>query len=139
LLSIASRFALWHNPTDMFKDLKISPQFIFLGLLLGAAIGLIYGWVIRPVEQTGIAPQSLKQEYRVDYVLMVAETYADDQELEQARVRLASLGPDNPINYVLEAINYGVEQAFAYEDLQILNRLVIDLRNNPPSAEIGSP
>jgi hypothetical protein len=123
----------------MFKDLKISPQFIFLGLLLGAAIGLIYGWVIRPVEQTGIAPQSLKQEYRVDYVLMVAETYADDQELEQARVRLASLGPDNPINYVLEAINYGVEQAFAYEDLQILNRLVIDLRNNPPSAEIGSP
>jgi hypothetical protein len=123
----------------MFKDLKISLQFILLGLLLGTAIGLIYGWVIRPVEQIGIAPQSLKQEYRVDYVLMVAETYADDQLLDQARVRLASLGPDNPINYVLEAINYGVEQSFEYEDLQTLNRLVIDLRNNPPSAEIGGP
>lgn len=123
----------------MFKDLKISLQFIVLGLLLGVAVGLIYGWVIRPVEQIGIAPQSLKQEFRVDYVLMVAEAYADNEQLEQARVRLASLGPDNPINYVLEAINYGVEQAFDYDDLQTLNRLVIDLRNNPPSAEIGSP
>jgi hypothetical protein len=123
----------------MLKDLKISLQFILLGLLLGVAVGLIYGWVIRPVEQSGIAPQSLKQEFRVDYVLMVAEAYADNQQLEQARVRLASLGPDNPINYVLEAINFGVEQAFDYEDLQTLNQLVIDLRNNPPSAEIGSP
>jgi hypothetical protein len=123
----------------MFKELKISLQFILLGLLLGAVIGLVYGWVVRPVEQIGIAPQSLRLEFRIDYILMVAETYTQDEQLESARVRLASLGPDNPINYVLEAINYGVENGFEYTDLQTLNRLVIKLRNNPPGAEIEGP
>jgi hypothetical protein len=112
---------------------------ILLGLTLGLLIGLLYGWIIRPVEYVDTAPASLREDYRADYVLMIAEAYAGESDLELARIRLASLGPQPPINFVVEAIDYGVNNAYTQNDLQTLNRLAVDLRSMPSSAEINSP
>jgi hypothetical protein len=102
-------------------------------------VGLLYGWIIRPVEYVDTAPASLRQDYRVDYVLMIAEAYTGEGDLELARVRLASLGPQPPINFVIAAIEYGVEADFNQNDLQTLNRLAVELRSMPSSAEIDRP
>jgi hypothetical protein len=118
--------------------MRTTPRLLF-GLILGLLIGLLYGWVIRPIEYVDTSPASLREDYRADYVLMVAEAYTQENDLELARVRLASLGPQPPINFVIAAINYGVQEAFSQTDLQTLNRLAVDLRSMPASSEIGSP
>ncbi len=112
---------------------------LLIGLALGLVLGLLYGWIIRPVEYVDTAPASLRQDYRADYVLMIAEAYAGEGDLELARMRLASLGPQPPINFVIGAIDYGVEMDFNQNDLQTLNRLAVDLRSMPASAEFDLP
>jgi hypothetical protein len=118
--------------------MRTTPRLLF-GLVLGLIIGLLYGWIIRPVEYIDTAPASLREDYRAEYVLMIAEAYAQEEDLELARVRLASLGSQPPINFVIAAIDFAVEASFNQMDLQTLNRLAVDLRSMPASAEIVLP
>jgi hypothetical protein len=112
---------------------------LLLGLIIGLIIGLVYGWVIRPVKYVDTSPVSLRADYRNDYVLMVAEAYLGDDDLDLALVRLAALGPQPPIDFVLEAIDYGIQHDFSRQDLETLNQLVIQMRTLLPSPEIGGP
>lgn len=112
---------------------------LITGLVIGLAVGLIYGWVLRPVEYVDTAPDSLREDYRADYVLMVAEAYAGDSDLDLAQIRLAALGPELPIDIVVEAIDHAVKHEFSRPDLETLNRLAMQLRAIPPSPEIGGP
>jgi hypothetical protein len=112
---------------------------LFVGLFIGLLLGVLYGWLIRPVEYVDTAPDSLRADYYSEYVLMVAEAYSTDGDLELARVRLAALGPRPPVNIVVSAIDYGLEHGYSQLDLETLNRLVVDLRAMPPSAEIDTP
>ena len=116
---------------------KFSP--LLLGLVLGVIIGVLFGWLVRPVEYVDTAPETLRGDYRGDFVLMVAEAYTGDQDLELARIRLASLGSHPPIKFVVEGIDYGLENNFSQMELETLNRLAVDLRSAPASPEISSP
>ena len=69
---------------------------ILLATLLGIVIGLLYGWVIDPVQFTDITPDALRIDYKTDYVLMVAEAYQTEQKEEVAARRLAILGSQSP-------------------------------------------
>jgi hypothetical protein len=110
---------------------------LLLGLAIGLAVGLIYGWVVQPVQYVDTAPDTLRSDYRSDYVLMVAEAYAREQDLDLAQRRLASLGPTPPTAMVEGAILYGVDHDFARSDLETLNRLVTDLRTVAPEPALG--
>ncbi len=112
---------------------------MLLGLALGLIIGLLYGWVIQPVEYVDTAPNALRQDFRSDYVLAIAEAYQVHQDLEQAQVHLGTLGPDPAANYVVDAIEYGVDQGMSQRDLETLNALAVALRDLPSAPEIGSP
>ena len=112
---------------------------LLIGLFIGLLLGVLYGWIVRPVEYIDTAPDSLRADYSSEYVLMVSEAYSADSDLELARVRLAALGPRPPVNIVVSAIDYGLEHGYTQLDLETLNRLVVDLRAMPPSAEIEAP
>ncbi len=102
-----------------------------VGLVIGLAMGLIYGWVLRPVTYVDTSPGTLRQDFRADYVLMTAQAFDADEDLELARVRLAALGPRPPLDLVVEAIEYAVAQEFSQRDLDTLNRLAVALRAAP--------
>lgn len=112
---------------------------IFLGLIAGLAIGVIYGWLIRPVEYVNTTPDSLRQDYQTDYVLMVAEIYSKEEDLERAVIRLAVLGPQDPELILTEATDYAIANAFSREDINRLNSLAIALKSVPQPAEIEGP
>lgn len=112
---------------------------ILAGLALGLAVGLIYGWLIRPVEYVDTSPDSLRADFRADYVLMVAEAYAAEDDLELAKRRLAILGPDPAHQLVAEALRYADRHDFAAGDLGHLRSLASDLERRQPTPEIGSP
>ncbi len=117
---------------------SLLPRFV-VGLAIGVAMGLLYGWVIRPVEYVDTTPDSLRVDYRADYVLMVAEAYLGDRDVALAQMRLAALGPHAPAEHVVEAIQYGIDHNFSRRDLETLNRLAVVLRALAPTAEISSP
>ncbi len=72
----------------------------FIAIGLGVALGLIYGWLINPVEFVDVTPGTLRVDYKSDYVLMVAEAYRAEQDAAMAARRLSVLGNNTPLELV---------------------------------------
>jgi hypothetical protein len=119
----------------------MSPRVVrfLIGLALGMALGLGYAWRIQPVAYYDTAPDSLRQDYRTDYVLMVAQSYEGEADLRLALLRLAALGPQPPADIVEQAVVFAEANGFAAADLESLGQLAVDLRSMSSEAEIDSP
>ncbi len=63
-----------------------------LAFILGLAGGLVYSWILSPVEYTDTAPASLRQDFKEDYLGLIASSYQATGDLNRARARLAELG-----------------------------------------------
>lgn len=112
---------------------------LIIGLAIGLAAGLLYGWVIQPVEFVDTTPDSLRQDYRTDYVLMVAEVYQDQGDLSAAQRRLAVLGPSPPAEMVSTAADYAQAHQFADDDISRMQSLLEALQQRGATPEIGGP
>lgn len=64
---------------------------LLIGLAFGLALGLVYTWVIDPVEVTNTYPSLLRTDYRWDWVRMVALSYAAEGDLGRAQARLSGI------------------------------------------------
>ena len=108
-----------------------------IALILGIAAGLVYGWVISPVEYIDTAPASLRADYRADYVLMTAEVYSSDHNLDAAAKRLTFLGSDPPAQIASNALSYAFQNKAPEADLKLLQELSSTLQTWQPAG--GAP
>ncbi|HOW91271.1 MAG TPA: hypothetical protein PK883_03040 [Anaerolineaceae bacterium] len=100
-----------------------------VAILLGVAGGLVLGWLYFPAEITTTSLQDLRADYKTDYVLMVAETYATDGDAQHALDLLTKINPDNPLRTVQQGLL--TAQQLGYEDweMRYLADLEIGIRN----------
>lgn len=110
-----------------------------ISIILGALAGMLYGWVINPVEYVDTAPNSLRSDYKTDYVLMIAEIYSQDQDIGLAARRLASLGDMQPSEHVDQALAFAVQNSWSQPDLMLMRALAEALDTWNPSLDIPSP
>ena len=96
-----------------------TPIFILLGLAIGLALGLAVGWVFWPTEFTEANPAVLDNGYRRDYVLLIADGYALDNNLAAAQQRIGDLGEDGP-QYVLSVL---IDMILRQQDEGAIRRL----------------
>lgn len=132
-ISLALIPPLWHN-TRMGRWMRF-----LLIIAIGIAIGLVYGWIINPVEYVDTAPDSLRLDYKTDYVLMVAEAYQVEQNLDLAVRRLAVLGNIPSQDLVVEAIAYAAQIQYDPADLVLMQALVDGLKTWYPGLEAPLP
>lgn len=128
---------MWHNSKDMSRWFRF-----FIAIALGMALGLFYGWFLNPVEFVDVTPESLRVDYKSDYVLMVAEAYRSEQDLAMAVRRLAALGNKAPADIVRQAIlfaedpqNFSDKMAYPDSDLETMRALEKALAAWNPSVE----
>lgn len=107
---------------------------IFLAAALGIGLGLLYGWVIDPVDFVDLTPDTLRADFRADYILMVAEAYASERDLDLAARRLAIFGSDPPAEIAASALPFGPSAGFSPSELSSLEELVAALRAWQPSS-----
>ncbi|MFN3490782.1 MAG: hypothetical protein ACK40V_01040 [Anaerolineales bacterium] len=105
---------------------------IFITLTIGIALGLIYGWVIDPIEYVDVTPNILRQDYQVDYVLMTAEAYQQDFDSESAARRLAILASDSPAIITADALEYAIANHFTEIEIQYLQTLLTAMQTYSP-------
>ncbi len=101
-------------------------------IALGLAAGLVYGWVISPVEYTNTTPDTLRADYRCDYMLMAAEVFNANQNVDQAARRLGILGSEHPAKIAAQALNYAQQANFPASDLALLQSLATALQTWQP-------
>lgn len=73
-----------------------SRLYLLTGLVIGLALGLLYAWVISPVQYSDIAPSLLSSSAQAQYLKMIALAYSSDQDLPRARERLTLIDSANP-------------------------------------------
>lgn len=69
---------------------------LLLGLGLGLGGGLFYSWIVNPVEYVDTAPGSLREDFKGDYLALIAAAYASRGDLVRARARLALFEQPDP-------------------------------------------
>ena len=111
----------------------------FLVILIGVALGLVYGWVISPVKYLDTTPSTLRYDYRTDYVLMIAEIFDSNQDADQAVRQLAQLSSDPPVEIVIQSLAYGSQLGYASEDLVLIQNLATSLQIWQPNLGEQSP
>ena len=106
--------------------------FISIGLVIGIGLGLFLGWVAWPTEFTDANPSILAEEYKQEYLLMIAADYALSGNLAIARQKVASLGEggeDFLFSFTLDQILQSSNPA----EIQQLARLANDLGRYSPA------
>lgn len=96
-------------------------------ILIGFLASVYYGWAVRPVTARNAEPALLREDFRADYALMVAEAFQADKDEERAITSLAFLGEQgeayNPYAFISDAMLFGSENGFSAEDLALLQTL----------------
>jgi hypothetical protein len=98
--------------------------FILLAFLAGIGAGLAYGWFVEPVEFFDLPPDTLRADYKTDYVLMTAEAYRLEQDPGTAARRLAIFGAKTPAAIAAEALDYARTNGLPDSDIVLLQDLV---------------
>lgn len=109
--------------------------FFALATLVGGGLGLLFGWVVSPVEVVETSPDTLRVDYQADYVLMVAEAYWQEEDAEAAVLDLALLGGDSPIETIRAAIVFAVQNEYQPDDLVLMRALEEALLRWDPALE----
>jgi hypothetical protein len=100
---------------------------LLAGTVAGVLLGAWYGWSVSPVTYTETSPDQLRPEFRADYVLMVAETYSAEHDLDQAAVRLSRMGQADLAGLVRQVAGAYQEAGYPEQDIALLNNLARDL------------
>jgi hypothetical protein len=105
---------------------------IILAAVIGIAMGIVYGWVIDPVEFTNLTPSLLREDYRADYVLMVAEAYHGEINADVAARRLAVISSEAPAIIVTNTLEYARLNGFTEIETNELQELLTAMQTYQP-------
>ena len=100
---------------------------MIVGLLGGVGLGLWIGWVLAPVEYIDTDISFLHPAYKEELILMIAEAYLLDGDLNIARARLALLRLDDPPNVVADMAEQYATQDRPLAEIQALATLAAAL------------
>jgi len=95
----------------------------FIAMVIGAAAAMYYGWKLNPVRYAETTPDTLRVDFKADYVLMVAEAYRSEGDIDLAARRLALISADPPMKTVTSAIQEAKKIPVPESDLATMQTL----------------
>jgi hypothetical protein len=98
--------------------------FILLALVTGIGLGIAYGWYVDPVDYVDLTPDTLRADYKTDYVLMTAEAYHVEQDPGLAARRLAVFGSKPPYAIAADGLEYARQNGYSVSDITLIQELV---------------
>lgn len=110
-----------------------------IAILIGLGLGLAYGWFIHPPKNSEITPDTLRIDYKTDYVLMVAEVFQKDHDLQNAIRHLETLGISPVDTMVEQAIEFAKQQVYSEPDIGLMRTLLSALRTTAPVQGAATP
>lgn len=108
---------------------------IVLGLAVGIAGGLAIGWS-RPINTVKTGASALSADWQADWVLMTAQAYSLDGDLDAARQRLAMLGAGDPGAQVAQRGKQAMAEELPPSYIGSLARLAAALGARTPELDL---
>ena len=107
-----------------------------LMIIIGAGIGLYYSWFIKPPDFVDAVFTNLRQDYKSDYILMVAEIYDMDHNRLEANHRIDAILDQNETKewLVQNAVKNAEGLGYDPVDLRKMNQLFEVVTGLKPTA-----
>jgi hypothetical protein len=82
---------------DKIKELA-QRKWVIVGAaaVAGLVLGLVYAWVINPVQWVDGTPENLREDYQTDYLSAAIDSYSVNRDVDLALSRYQSLGAAGP-------------------------------------------
>lgn len=112
---------------------------VLVALLLGAAAGLGYAWVLSPYPGLNAQPNTLRTDFKDQYRSLIAAAYAATGNLPRAQARLSVLEDADPI----EALNAQAQRMLAspqtFERAEHVAALALAVGSQSSGAPVRTP
>lgn len=109
------------------------PWYLLTGVIIGFFIGLVYAWVINPVEYENTEPAYLRADYKDQYRALIAVAYAADGSLARAKARLAELEDVDPRQVLAVQAQRALAEKNPEAEAYALGLLAVALNQEAPS------
>lgn len=103
------------------------PFYLLTGLIIGLVLGLIL-IILFPASRVDLAPANLADEYKVEYRLMVALSYATSGNIVRAQARLALLGDGDPVRALASQAQLALVDSSSQREARALASLAADIQ-----------
>lgn len=110
--------------------------YLLTGVVLGIILGILFAWVISPVEYVDTAPESLTNEFKDQYRVLIASAYVANGDLVRAKARLELLDEADIYLVVAEQAQQMLAEGGSVEEAQALGRLALSLGQEIPQPKI---
>ena len=97
-------------------------QWFLVAIGAGLVLGLILGWSVLPRKAADMSLQDLRADYKLDYVLMVATIYNQDNDLAAARTRLQLIDNSDDPAKMIQALMDDMT-GWSDPDVQLISKL----------------
>jgi hypothetical protein len=94
------------------------------------AAGLYYAWAVNPVEYTDTSPASLRSDFRLEYLTLIAAAFDGTGDLARARARLALFPDPNPADTLAALAQQRLAQGHPGPEVSALAKLASALSGN---------
>jgi hypothetical protein len=123
---------------------KRGSMYLITGLILGIAFGLVYSWVVSPVEYVNAAPNALRDDFKSQYLTLVSAAYMANGDLERAKARLNELREGDIAQVVAMEAQRALAEGRPSNEASALGLLAVALGQGPtpvvtPLATLASP
>lgn len=102
-----------------------------IGLIVGLGLGVGYAWKIDPVAYTDTNPASLRADFQMDYLALIASAHASTGNLDRARARLALFGESDAASTLAALAQQRLAAGYPEADARALAGLAAALGERP--------
>ncbi|MBI5351653.1 MAG: hypothetical protein HZB50_03350 [Chloroflexi bacterium] len=106
---------------------------LLLALFIGLGLGLAYSWRVSPVTYVDANPAILRADFKDQYRVVIAASYASTHNLERARARLQLLGDTDMVSELSAQAQRMVARGELLEHIKPVAQLATDLQNGVAS------
>jgi len=108
------------RPQRMKKISRIAFINIVLGFVIGTSCSLYYTWEVSPVKLVDNEPYALHDDYADEYLLLIAQKYALEKDLDVALLYLSDLQLDDPGKFVSNRTEYMINSGYSQFDIKAM-------------------
>jgi hypothetical protein len=120
------------------KQERRGSWYLLTALVLGAAMGLVYSWVINPVKYVDAPPYALRADYKDDYRALAASAFLYSNDLVRVQARLAELKDDGTFHTITLLAQRAQADGRPDEEVRALSALALALGRGvtPPASSL---
>lgn len=110
------------------------PWYLLTGLVIGVVIGILYAWLVQPVQYTNTTPASLQPIFKDQYRSLIALAYLTNSDMVRAKARLELLKDEDAYQTLAEQAQRNLA-AGMLQEARALGLLAASLGQTSPTID----